>query len=140
MKRRDQSVEENIIGWENTREADMRIPRQETARKGRTKPDKIRKSKTTSNQTRQGKARPIKARTDEAKQYRRREDSKRGDKAIQPNLIRHQKKQGDASRGKKRKAKAIPDNNRPESQSREMNESHETEITHKQAKRTAKPP
>ena len=137
MKRRDQRVEENIMGWENTREAEMRIPRQETARKGRTKPDKIRKSKTTSNQTRQGKARPIKARTDEARQYRRREDTTRGDKAIQSNPIRHQKKQGDASRGKKRKTKATPDNNIPESQSRDMNESHGPEITHKQAKRTA---
>ena len=89
MKGRDQTVEENITGWENTRESEMRIPRQETARKGRTKPDKIRKSKTTSNQTRQGQTRPIKARHDEARQYRRREGTTRGDKAIQSNPIRH---------------------------------------------------
>ena len=73
-------------------------------------------------------------------QYRRSEETTREDEAIQANPIQHQKKQGDASRGKRRKAKAIPDNNRPESQSRDMNESQEPEITHKQAKGTAIPP
>ena len=94
----------------------MRITRQGTAMQGKTKPEKIRKSKSTSNQTRQGTARPIKARHDEARQYGRREDTTRGDKAIQSNPIQHQKKQGDAGQGKKRKVKAIPDNTRPESQ------------------------
>jgi len=73
-------------------------------------------------------------------QYRRREETTREDEAIQANPIQHQKKQGDAGRGKKRKAKVIRDNTRPESQSQDMNESQELEITHKQATGTARPP
>ena len=76
---------------------------------------------------RQGNRREEKIRQEETRQYNQSQSDTRRNKAMQVE-------------GRKEKPRQYQTTTDPESQSRDMNESHEPEITHKQAKRTAIPP
>jgi len=76
---------------------------------------------------RQGNRGEEKIRQEGTRQYNQSQSDTRRNKAMQVE-------------GRKEKPRQYQTTTDPESQSRDMNESHEPEITHKQAKRTAIPP